>query len=595
MKRAHLLKTIFSFFLLLIPAYASARESWTSVRSKNFVLIGNAGESEIRKVATRLELFRQFISQLFPHTRIETPVPTTVIVFKNHDSFKPFKPKYNGKTQELVGGYFLSGSDVNYIAVTTEARGLSPYEVIFHEFEHFIIENNLRRAPLWLNEGLAEFYSTFDTLDGDQKIMLGKFIGRHLAELKSASIIPLKTLLTVDHNSPYYRQGHKMGIFYAEAWALVHYLMLGNQEKRQPQLSRFISQLNTDVPLEESFRQSFQTDYKGMEDELRSYISRFAFPAVTYRLKRQLDATTEMQSAPMSEAEVQYYLGDLLLCFRRFDEAEERLQKSVEMDPHFAASRISLGVLRLSQHRPAEARKLMQAAIAIDPRNYLGHYYYAYALAEDRQYDEAVASYKQSIALRNDVWKTHAELGYVYLRLGRDDEALASFQQAVRLEPRNQSLYRSISYACLRMARGTLAANYAMAYIRLQGWRDKHSPYMILAAYFGYRQSHADEAAGKILDEASGKLETSDWPYPVVRYLQHAINMEELLKQATDNDKLTEAHAYAGLDLSLGGNRDAALPHLRWVKENGNKNFVEYPLALAELGRIEGPSKDSAK
>jgi lipoprotein NlpI len=59
------------------------------------------------------------------------------------------------------------------------------------------------------------------------------------------------------------------------------------------------------------------------------------------------------------------------------------------------------------------------------------------------------------------------------------------------------------------------------------------------------------------------------------------------LEQATDNDKLTEAHAYIGLDLSLEGRDEAALTHLKWVRENGNRNFVEYPLALGEIARIE--------
>ncbi len=581
--------------LLLLPASSSAKESWTSVHSQNFVVIGNAGESEVRKVAIRLELFRQIIALLSPKARIETPVPTTVIIFKSDSSFRPFKPQYKGKTRDNVAGYFLPGSDINYIALTTELRGQSPYEVIFHEYEHFIVENNLIRAPLWLNEGLAEFYSTFETSDDDQKVLLGKNIGRHLYALRERRILPLKILFAVNHKSPEYNQNSKVGIFYAESWALVHYLVLGNNRTRQAQFTQFINQLNTDMPLEESFRQSFQTDYKGMEDELRSYVSKLTFPAVQYNLKNtQLDVVKEMQSASLSEAEAQYYMGDLLLHGNRLDEAEERLQKSMEMDANFASSRVSLGILRLRQQQFAEARKLLQSAIAIDSRNYLAHSYYADVLSEDKQYEEAIKSYKQSIALKPDAWKTHAELGDVYLRLGRDTEAIHSFKQALRLAPRNPSLYRNFSYDSLRMGRGTLAAAYAAAYLKLLGWRDEHSPYLALAAYFGKKQAHATDAA-KILDEAAGKLDTSAWPYPVIRYLQQAIKADELLKQATDNDKLTEAHAYIGMEQSLSGKRDDALMHLRWVKENGNKGFIEYPLALAELSRIERSSGDSVK
>ncbi len=47
------------------------------------------------------------------------------------------------------------------------------------------------------------------------------------------------------------------------------------------------------------------------------------------------------------------------------------------------------------------------------------------------------------------------------------------------------------------------------------------------------------------------------------------------------------ACAYLGYDLSLSGKAADAVPHLRWVKEYGNRNFVEYPLAVLELHRIE--------
>ncbi len=72
-----------------------------------------------------------------------------------------------------------------------------------------------------------------------------------------------------------------------------------------------------------------------------------------------------------------------------------------------------------------------------------------------------------------------------------------------------------------------------------------------------------------------------------MRYLSGELKEADLFSLATDNDKLTEAHAYVGLNLSLKGNTEPALSHLKWVKESGNKNFVEYALALAEIERLE--------
>ena len=587
MKRQLSITLAVAILSCICAVQCSAKESWVRIQSKNFTLIGNASESEMRKVATKLEGFRQTLSLIFPQVKIETPVPTTVVIFKTHDGFRPFKPRYHGKVNDDVAGYFLAGPYMNYIAITAEDRGLSPYpyEVIFHEYEHFITGNNLLRVPVWLDEGLAEFYSSFATSDDDQKITLGLPLGRHILYLKNRPLIPLKTLLAVDRKSPYYSEGSKAGVFYAESWALVHYLMLANQEKRKGQLLRFINLLDSDLPIEEMFRQAFQTDYKTIEEELRSYIHKFAFPVLEGTFKQPVNFEKEVKSTPLSEAEVHYYLGDLLLNLRRPDEAEARLQKSISLDARFAPSVVSLGILKMNDDTD-QAKKLFQSAIEIDSKNYLAHYYLALALVREKLVEEAINSFKQSISLKADVAPVYMSLGYAYRQNGQENEAIETFRQGLRVNPKEAYFYHALGYIFWQRGQGQFAANDAVSYLRIKGWRDEHSQYMVLMKYFGLRQAGRAADAARVLEEAAGKVDTSSWPFPVIRYLQRALTIQDLLALATDNDKLTEVHAYSGLELSLNGERAAALEHLRWVKENGNKKFVEYPLALAELERI---------
>ncbi len=127
------------------------------------------------------------------------------------------------------------------------------------------------------------------------------------------------------------------------------------------------------------------------------------------------------------------------------------------------------------------------------------------------------------------------------------------------------------------------------------GWRDKFSQFMVLSGYFGLLQAQQPDDAAKLLDRAATQVDTSAWPYPVIRYLRREINAQDLLALATDNDKLTEARAYIGMLLSHSGQREEALTHLRWVKENGNKTFLEYGVALTEIQRIENASATSGK
>ncbi len=373
MKRFALILATVVCLLAVAPLNpAAAKDTWTSVRSKNFFLVGNASEKEIHQVATRLEQFRDVFSRLFTKAQFNSPVPTTVIVFKSDSSYRPFKPNPN------VAGYFQTGEDVNYIMpLTTETRADDPFSTIFHEYVHLLVNNTLGATiPLWFNEGLAEYYSTFRMTD-DRKVMLGKVISNHVFLLREQKLLPLRTLFTVDQRSPYYNEGRKMSVFYVESWALLHYLIQGNNGQRREQLGTFLNLLGAGKPAEDAFKQAFQTDYEAVEKELKEYVRRNTYAATAATFERKLEFDSEMRSAPITEAEAQSYLGDLLLHIRHLDDAEKHLQQSLALDPNLAMANASLGIVRARQGRFADAKQLLQRAVPADSRNYLAHYYYA--------------------------------------------------------------------------------------------------------------------------------------------------------------------------------------------------------------------------
>ena len=124
--KTHRTRALVAALVLLLAAQAAAaKDTWTSVRSRNFFLVGNASEKEIRQVATRLEQFRDVFTKLFPKVNFNTPIPTTVVVFKNDGAYKPFKPVVDGKVDE-VAGYFQPGDDVNYITPPARRRRAEP-------------------------------------------------------------------------------------------------------------------------------------------------------------------------------------------------------------------------------------------------------------------------------------------------------------------------------------------------------------------------------------------------------------------------------------------------------------------------------------
>ncbi|MGH9752923.1 MAG: tetratricopeptide repeat protein [Blastocatellia bacterium] len=425
----------------------AAKETWTGVKSKHFYLTGNAGEKDIRKVAAKMEQFREVFSRLFPRANLNSPVPIKVIVFKNRKSYQPFMPVYEGKVSE-VAGYFQSGPDVNYITLTAELGQESPFSTIFHEYVHSLTNDNTYSAPPWFSEGLAEFYSTFDVTDGEKKVWLGKPISHHVYLLRENKFLPLQRLFAVDHDSPEYNERDKKGVFYAQSWALVHFLMLGNNSQRQPQLVKYLGMLANGVPVDESFKQAFQTDYATMEKELKNYIGRNTYPVQTFMFDQKLQFDAAMESAPITEAEWNYHLGDLVLHINRTD-CEQYLKKALQLDPNLAVAHASLGIAQMRGQRFAEAKQSLERAVATGSQNHMAHYYYAYVLSREgmdesnmiREYAPEVARkmrehLKKAIAISPGFPESYNLLAFVNMVTGEElDESASLLRRAISLSP----------------------------------------------------------------------------------------------------------------------------------------------------------------
>src|SRR5687767_14608093 len=128
--------------------------------------------------------------------------------------------------------------------------------------------------------------------------------------------------------------------------------------------------------MDEAFAQAFQMTFEVMEKELRNYISQDRYRVMQGRFEQKLETDTSMESAALTDAEAQAYLGDLLLHSQRKD-AETYLERALELDPNLAMAHASLGMLRFREGKIQEARKSLERAVALNSQNYLIHYYYA--------------------------------------------------------------------------------------------------------------------------------------------------------------------------------------------------------------------------
>ncbi len=437
--------------LFILTADVSAKDEWLQVKSKNFNLIGNAGDKDIRKVGTKLEQFRETFRQLFSGTNLNASIPTNVIVFKSDGAYKPFKPKRaDGKIDTFIAGYFQPGEDVNYITLSTEGDDADTYGTIFHEYVHFIINTNFGKSevPPWFNEGLAEYYQTFE-ISEDQKVKLGLPQSNHLALLQQNKLIPLDTLFKISNYALHQNENHSRSIFYAESWALIHYFV---QNGKAEGLNSFLKYAIKDVPSEKAFQDAFQLSYAQMEKELKKYVAQNSYKYSLVSFKNKMVFENEMTTTPLPEAESSAYLGDLLYHTNRAEDAEPFLQKALALKPDSSMANTTYGMVKLRQKKYDEATGYFEKAISENQQNHLAYYNYAFLLSREGLDENGyVRSFptdksakmrellKKAIAVKPSFTESYELFAFVALVNNEElDEAVTYLQKALQFQPGNQ-------------------------------------------------------------------------------------------------------------------------------------------------------------
>jgi hypothetical protein len=137
--------------------------------------------------------------------------------------------------------------------VSLNEDAYEPFEPVYHEYVHYLTRRLVPHWPLWLVEGFAEFYGNI-RIKGDQ-VFIGAPSTSHMLFLQQTSLLPISTLFDANSSSPYYNEKSKTSIFYAESWALTHYLTIRDAKVRARRGARISSQTRPEhIPRSRPFR-----------------------------------------------------------------------------------------------------------------------------------------------------------------------------------------------------------------------------------------------------------------------------------------------------------------------------------------------------
>lgn len=565
--------------------------SWRQITAPGLIVSGNAPSADLKRTLQELARFRAAFAQLIPSATLGSPVPTQVVVLRDQQAFERFQPRdASGNRRSNVGGYFTRRPDSNFIVFGTSNEAVARL-TIFHEYTHYITSRNVRTAvPMWLNEGLAEFYSTFR---GDYRgqTLIGAPPGHRVRLLRESTYVPLREIVSPRDIAETWRWPTRISMFYAESWALVHYIVVERKNPVAKPLGTYITSLARTGDHDAAFKEAFGTDVEGMDRELRDYVRRVSFKALTFDV--QADAHETGTELAMLESDVDALEGRLLLEVGATGDAERELTGIVRQHPEHAAAQTALARLRLEQGREDEGIAALQKVVSAEPDNGAAHYYLASALNQAWRHEEASAAFSRAIKLMPGNPAPWLGLNGTALALKRDAQAKVALQNALQLEW-SPSYYWTQAFHALRLGRNDVASDSLATFVSLRGTGEDFSVYpMFVHAIAAWRAGRPSEADAALALAEKGDT-SEEWTLTVLRFLQGRLDHDEFLRKAGSVGEQTEARTYLGFKLSIAGRADEALSHFRWVAERGAKNYLEYGLVKNELNRLKYQPKASA-
>jgi Tfp pilus assembly protein PilF len=443
---------------LVAPSFANEKPL-TEVRSPNFRVLTDGSDHEARRIALEFEQMRAVFAIAFPNMRLTTGAPLLIFATQNENGMKALAPALYHDRGPKPAGFFQHGWERQFATVRLDQDVPGAYQVVYHEYVHSLLHTNFRWLPTWLGEGLAEFYG--NTRFENKKIYIGAPSSR-VPHLQNRKIIPLETLLRVNPHAYYRGKEDEIATFYAESWALVHFLVFGPDMEQGKKLTRFYTQLQRGDQQIKAFREIFG-DLKDLENNLEKYISARAFRSWVIDNSSSIhekDFSTHKLSKAESKAEIAGYR----LWGHDRAEATPLVEEALKEDSNLAVAHEEMGFIHFREGKDEDAAREFARVCELDNQRYLSQYFKTMLAAKWKTPEQREVLHQgllQTVQINPQFAPAYVQLAMLELADGQDAKALAMSRKAEGLEPSRAGYHLLSGEILLRLKHEKEAAEFA--------------------------------------------------------------------------------------------------------------------------------------
>ena len=147
-----------------------------------------------------------------------------IYLYGDADTFKSYQQQLAPHLKNVIGFYNMQDNRISALA-TDNIRQL--LNVLIHEASHAVTLSNGHMVPLWLNEGLAEYFANMHVFGLTAEIRPA----RHWLNMTRALAFDIERLEVLLDASPdvWHQLDRGVGQSYGPSWSLAYFLMSSEQ------------------------------------------------------------------------------------------------------------------------------------------------------------------------------------------------------------------------------------------------------------------------------------------------------------------------------------------------------------------------------
>ena len=354
-KLLHVFSASTTLLMLMTTMSMAAAPKWITMQNENFHVYSTASERDTREVLNQFERVRGFFNQ-FVEAGAEKPAPVSIVIFGSEKEYQPFR------INDFAAAYYTNHGDRDFIVIGV--LGEESSQTASHEYTHLVVRHAGYSLPPWLNEGLAELYSTLEAAGSETEF--GDVLPGRLYALNREPWVPLEVILAADQSSPYYNETKQAGSLYNESWALVH--MLNTTQKYRAKFWDVVDAINNGTSSVQALVDTYGISFVTLESELRAYIKGSRFNQL--KMKVKLDDMKMLASQSADMFEVREAQAELLMGLpNKQAEARTRLEELAHEDAKRFEPWANLGYLAWRAGNPGEAAEHFAKAVELGDRS----------------------------------------------------------------------------------------------------------------------------------------------------------------------------------------------------------------------------------